>query len=203
MHGTFSFGVKDATALKLVREDPQILTRNQKGKTSMACVRQTSKRNFFPVRPLASILPAGRNPENNCLFPKMNWPVEPFSCRHSRCKSERIGRRFRRRRGNLRRFRRRGTHGRNDHDQDWRAVTAGEWLNRPPSDFRGCCTGAADMPPGSTYVHTCYLAQFVCRIWMVYVWFNFGQALDALLLGLLRVTSKEKLLPIQRIWMMK
>lgn len=38
---------------------------------------------------------------------------------------------------------------------------------------------------------------------MVYVWFNFGQALDALLLGLLRVTSKEKLLPIQRIWMMK
>ena len=49
MHGTFSFGVKDATALKLVREDPQILTRNQKGKTSMACVRQTSKRKFCPV----------------------------------------------------------------------------------------------------------------------------------------------------------
>jgi hypothetical protein len=141
-------------------------------KTSMACVRQTSKRNFFPVRPLASILPAGRNPENNCLFPKMNWPVEPFSCRHSRCKSERIGRRFRRRRGNLRRFRRRGTHGRNDHDQDWRAVTAGEWLNRPPSDFRGCCTGAADMPPGSTYVHVT-----LHNLSVVYGWSTYGSIL--------------------------
>ena len=32
VHGTFSFGVKDATALKLVREDPQILAGNQKGR---------------------------------------------------------------------------------------------------------------------------------------------------------------------------
>ena len=46
VHGTFSFGVKDATALKLVREDPQILAGNQKGRRHFHHARSTSDTNL-------------------------------------------------------------------------------------------------------------------------------------------------------------
>ena len=46
VHGTFSFGVKDATALKLVREDPQILAGNQKGRRHFHRARSTSDTNL-------------------------------------------------------------------------------------------------------------------------------------------------------------